>query len=171
MCRFCLLTLNILLQGLCIHRWGSSPASPALSSLSSSSLPMCRSVGSSSCFLAVVTRIYRCCPNYSRAHPLTDRCRDGSCLCNGAGNGRQLWRRINNRQRFWLVLAASISSEIQMPWEPNVPGIWAFCSQQSLGQKANWLLETLLRYLRGKQRRVVCITSHMHISRSWWLNR
>lgn len=50
-------------------------------------------------------------------------------------------------QPLWLVLARRLSSEIQTPWEPNVPGIQAFFSQQSSGQKANWLLETLLRYL------------------------
>lgn len=77
----------------------------------------------------------------------------------------------NTRQLPLLVLARRVASEIQIPWEPSVPGIQAFFSQQSLGQKANWLLETLLRYLYGKQRRVVCVSSHMHISRSWWLNR
>lgn len=72
--------------------------------------------------------------------------------------GPPVVKKNTNWQPFWLVLAPSLPSEIQMPWEPNVPGIQAFCSQQSSGQKANWLLETLLRYLQEKQKGLFLLT-------------
>ena len=80
-------------------------------------------------------------------------------------------KKNNNWQPFWLVLAPRLSYEIQMPWEPNVPGIQAFRSQQSLGQKANWLLETFLRYLQEKQKGLLLFAHVYAWAEQWWLNR